>query len=230
MADGGEWKCFHDINHESQRALAEMNETLGSLRQWQKQREAGPLLLAAGSVEEAPATEQLISGMTTTTSRESSSDSKGMVMGDCRRSGDKNWDAGGEDLHQSIEDEAVMGAEQEDPLLVLWKVQLWLVTCLLACISNMPFDYEQKVGATICTVSYHISPSGLQPIILIDGANALPSTSLGNNKLLRINTRSSPWYISFFSLSCCRRSITLGHSRLSGGSRSSWTVTLPSHL
>lgn len=38
MADSGEWKRFHDINHESQGALAEMNMALGSLRQWRNQR------------------------------------------------------------------------------------------------------------------------------------------------------------------------------------------------
>lgn len=38
MADNGEWKRFHDINHESQGALAEMNMALGSLQQWRNQR------------------------------------------------------------------------------------------------------------------------------------------------------------------------------------------------
>lgn len=135
MADGGEWKCFHDINHESQHALAEMNETLGSLRQWQKQRKADHLLLAPVSVEEAPATatvEQLISGMTATTSRESSSDSTRMVMGGCKRLDDENCIARGEDVHQRVDDEVFMDAEQEDPLLILWKVQLQLVTLPLS--------------------------------------------------------------------------------------------------
>lgn len=42
MADSGEWERYHDINHESQGALAEMNVALGSLQQWREQRSVEP--------------------------------------------------------------------------------------------------------------------------------------------------------------------------------------------
>lgn len=39
MADGGMWKYFHNITRESESTLAEMNASLGAIRQWRKQRE-----------------------------------------------------------------------------------------------------------------------------------------------------------------------------------------------
>lgn len=56
MADNGEWKCFHDINNESQRALAEINETLGTLRQWKRQRNVDLSSAAPADAEGATAT------------------------------------------------------------------------------------------------------------------------------------------------------------------------------
>ncbi|CAM9389095.1 unnamed protein product [Ectocarpus sp. 12 AP-2014] len=41
-AGNGERECFDEISTESQRTLAEMNETLGSLRRWRKQRDIDP--------------------------------------------------------------------------------------------------------------------------------------------------------------------------------------------
>lgn len=59
MADAGGWESFHSINCESQSVLAEMNETLGSLRQWQKQRD---LTLKSPDLEGGPAAGQSLSG------------------------------------------------------------------------------------------------------------------------------------------------------------------------
>ncbi|CAM9521675.1 unnamed protein product [Ectocarpus sp. 12 AP-2014] len=41
-AGNGERECFDEISTECQRTLAEMNETLGSLRRWRKQRDIDP--------------------------------------------------------------------------------------------------------------------------------------------------------------------------------------------
>ncbi|CAM9759515.1 unnamed protein product [Ectocarpus sp. 6 AP-2014] len=42
-AGNGGRECFDEISTESQRTLAEMNETLGSLRRWRKQRDIDPI-------------------------------------------------------------------------------------------------------------------------------------------------------------------------------------------
>lgn len=132
MADGGEWKCFHDINHESQRALAEMNETLGSLRQWQKHRKAGSSLIpSVVSAEDASATtagEELLSG--TNPSVGFSSHSAGLPTKDSKHLDGEKGKACEKDVHHNFDDDMVEGAEQEDPLLVLWKVKLRLVARL----------------------------------------------------------------------------------------------------
>lgn len=126
MADSGEWKCFHDITHESQRTLAEMNETLGSLRQWQKQRKDSSSS-APTSLEEAPTTpigEQLLAGANPSTPLDCPSAPMTTFTRDRRISGGDNADACGQENLQSVLDKDAVGGEQENPLLGLWQVKV----------------------------------------------------------------------------------------------------------
>lgn len=128
MADSGEWKCFHDITQESQLALAEMNETLGSLRQWQKQRKVDSSSAAPTNLEDAPTTavgEQLLSGGKTSNPFRCSSEPMTLTRDKNIYSGGGDADAcGQENIHSVPDEDALGGGEQEDPLLVLWQVNM----------------------------------------------------------------------------------------------------------
>lgn len=117
MADSGEWKCFHDITHESQRALAEMNEALGSLRQWRKQRKVD-------SSSSAPTTaigEQLLSSVQNLSAPlDCYSEPTTTLTRDRRNSSGANTDGCGQD---NVLDKDSLDAEQ-DPLLVPWQVTM----------------------------------------------------------------------------------------------------------
>lgn len=125
MADSGEWKCFHNITHESQRALAEMNETLGSLRQWNKQRRVD-LSPAPTRLEDAPTAvvtgEQLLSEENPSTHLDCSSELITTLTSDSGNLGVDSANACGRESFQSVLDKDTLGDGQEDPLLILWQV------------------------------------------------------------------------------------------------------------
>lgn len=124
MADSGEWKCFHDINRESQRALAEMNETLGSLREWQKQRKGDSLsssLACTTDVEDTSMTsvagQQLLSQATPSLNPKPPSQTTVMPMVD------KADGSFCEDSNNNNNNHSVFDVDERDPLLVLWQVR-----------------------------------------------------------------------------------------------------------
>lgn len=128
MADGGEWKCFHDITHASQCALAEMNETLGSLRQWQKHRKINSSSSAPTRLEDAPTTtavgEKLLQRENPRVLLDCcSSEPMTTLTRDRQKSGGDDADACEQENLHSVRDEGILGGEQEDPLLVLWQVK-----------------------------------------------------------------------------------------------------------
>lgn len=128
MADSGEWKCFHDITQESQLALAEMNETLGALRQWQKQRKVDPSPSVPSSLEDAPRTvvaEKLLSENNPSHPLGCSSEPVTTLTMDkpVNSVGGNTDDCGPETLHSELHEGALGDGEQQDPLLVLWQVK-----------------------------------------------------------------------------------------------------------
>lgn len=125
MADGGEWRCFHDITYESQQALAEMNETLGSLRQWRSQRKTDSSSSAPTRLQDAPTAavgDQPLSGESPGSPLDCSSEPMTTLTRD-RTSGSDNADACGQENVHNVLDKGGLSGEREDPLLVLWEVQ-----------------------------------------------------------------------------------------------------------
>lgn len=118
MGDSGEWKRFHDINRESQDALAEMNATLGSLRQWQKQRKFNQTQPCLPPEEDSLerkyplSTHSIISP-----DRTSTSNSTKFTNGTCG------------DGHDECLPEADL-ADRDNPLLMVWQVR---DECLSSC-------------------------------------------------------------------------------------------------
>ena len=100
MADGGEWERFHDINHESQGALAEMNVALGSLQLWRNQRsvEQSGFQNLPTAVEALPVAQSSASAKTANTITSE------------------------EDVIRACETDNLLSPAEENPLLALWQV------------------------------------------------------------------------------------------------------------
>ncbi|CAM9450002.1 unnamed protein product [Ectocarpus sp. 4 AP-2014] len=129
-ARDGERECFDEISTESQRTLAEMNETLGSLRRWRKQRDIDP---RTTNPEGAPnnSTEQSLLPDTNPSPHWNRSSPETMTIWPRR---DNNGNFASPSLHdvadassrgeearkQQLSGEEVVGSAQ-DPLVALWQ-------------------------------------------------------------------------------------------------------------
>lgn len=110
MAHNEGWQCFHNISRESESTLADINATLGSLRQWRKQRRAAH---TPRRDEDAPAVRGALSAKTPSIAPSETSNATNSAL-------DIDNSFCGPVIQSKKANDKV--ADKEDPLLVLWQV------------------------------------------------------------------------------------------------------------
>lgn len=133
VAYNGEWECLHKINIESQRTLAEMNETLGSLRQWREQRDIDPRTTDPEGAPKSSAELSLLPELNPNPHWNRSSpetmrnwprrDTDGSLAASQSAHDVADADSCGEEVRNQLSAEAVVG-DAQDPLVSQWQVTL----------------------------------------------------------------------------------------------------------